>query len=201
MKTAYIIKAFTNTSKAGKEFKKILKENKIKGTDLVERYKEPLKLSDHIKDIVKDKGISGLSTLVNINAVLTQHLLKDLESLYVCNPKEHELNAKEKIVVKVTYKMLYNSILIKLNSLKHNLKVADDWQNILNGVLEHSISGTHIVKWRTYEDFVKKKKLKFFEKNKITQKRYKMLKDNVYGVVKDAEENKEKKTSKKTAAP
>jgi hypothetical protein len=200
LKTAYIIKAFTNTSKAGKEFKKILKENKIKGTDLVERYKEPLKLSDHIKDIVKDKGISELSTLVNINAVLTQHLLKDLESLYVCNPKEHELNAKEKIVAKVTYKMLYNSISIKLNSLKHNLKVVDDWQNILNGVLEHSISGTHLVKCRTYEDFVKKKKLTFFAKSKFTPKRYKMLKDHVYGFVEDEDVKEATKTGNKKEA-
>lgn len=201
LKTSDILKAFKPISKNGITLKTTLKKYKITGKYLAEYYDEPRKLSDHLKSIlpvIVDKHVGSYTI---ITPYLIRGLLKDLESSYVCNPKESELSAKEKIVAKITHEKLYSSIAIKINSIKDNLKVKEEWRTLLYFIKEHSITGAHLVKCNSYQDFVKKIKLTKFAMDNFPQKSYKLLKDHVYGLFEeDKHEKGETKTGNKKEA-
>ena len=201
LKTSDILKAFKPTSKNGITLKTTLKKYKITGKYLAEYYDEPRKLSDHLKSIlpvIVDKHVGSYTI---ITPYLIRGLLKDLESSYICNPKESELSAKEKIVAKISIEKLYASISIKINSIKDNLKVKEEWRTLLYFIKEHSITGAHLVKCNSYQDFVKKIKLTKFAMDNFPQKSYKLLKDHVYGLFEeDKDEKGETKTGNKKEA-
>ena len=201
MKTSDILKAFNPTSKNGITLKTTFEKNKITGKYLAEYYDEPRKLSDHLKSILPVIVDKHAGSYTIINPYLIRGLLKDLESSYICNPKESELSAKEKIVAKIPIEKLYASISIKINSIKNNLKVKEEWRTLLYFVEEHSITGAHLVKCNSYQDFVKKLKLTKFAMDNFPQKSYKLLKDHVYGLFEeDKDEKGETKTGNKKEA-
>jgi hypothetical protein len=118
----------------------------------------------------------------------------------VCNRKDSELSANEKVISKISYKKLYESVAIKINSIKEGLKLKDEWRLILAYINRYSMSGFHFVKCRSYSDFSKKLKMTPKYKLNFTSKSYKLLKDHIYGLFEKEEDGEEIKTGNKAEA-